>query len=50
MSNWKDGVAIIIDGESSEFKKSSSHPSEDFEIAVDIGAWNLGDVNLRVDI
>lgn len=56
MNNWKDGVAIIGDGESCEWTslwgefKSISHPSEDFQFATDKGAWNLGDINLRVDI
>lgn len=33
-----------------EFKKSMSHPSEDFELALDIEAQNVGDVSLRADI
>lgn len=57
MSNQKDGVAIIGDGEScewttlwGEFKKFMSLISEDSEFAIDIESWNLGNVNLRADI
>lgn len=30
--------------------KSVGHPSDDFEFVVDRRAWNLGDINLRVDV
>lgn len=57
MSNQKDGVAVIGDGEScewttlwGEFKKFMSLISEDSEFAIDIESWNLGNVNLRADI
>lgn len=53
MSSRKDEVTITRDGESEavhvvgERLRSISHSSEDFEFAVDRGAWNLRDVNLR---
>lgn len=55
MSSRKDEVTIIRDGESEAVHivggrlRSISH-SRDFEFAVDRGAWNLRDVNLRDDI